>query len=313
LAEHADVGRQGDKDGIRVYVLVERHDSGANDQTWHGPYSLESGSGWGAFDGWFVSLDVGVVAGIGEYPDRYVGFAYTGIFPQGSGDWQGFRPIVGWWSIEGGADDDSHAPLVRLIVTVVGGYEDDEDQVFNPFAEGGDKYDAGLIHVDIPCDNATEHGAAVVFVQDTCRPYTGMYDVYGISSLDYSAYTWLSDPLENWNFDQGTWPSLAVDNSDGDTASVTFMATDSESDWETFANLWSIDDAGAIAEAIQIDADAEGYFNLDVYGFMLHNWGTASSLVGETGGNSLYWTAWSDRMGSSEPNAVKGCRGYAEP
>jgi len=294
-----------------VEVRYARHDSAENDQTWHGPYSLEDESEWGPYNGWFVSLDVGVVAGIEQDPERYVGFAYTGIFPQGSGDWWGFRPIVGWWSIESGEDDDSHPPLVRLIVTVVAGYD---DQIFNPFTDNDpNKYDAGLIRVDIPCDNATEHGAAVVFVQDTCDEYTGLYDVYGISSLDYSAYTWLSDPGETWDFVQGTWPSIAVDNSDGDTASVTFMASEPYSDWLTYANFWVIDSAGSIAEATEVDLVADGDFSLDINDFMLHNWGTASSLVGETQGNSLYWTAWSDRMGSSEPNAVKGCMGYANP
>jgi hypothetical protein len=151
-------------------------------------------------------------------------------------------------------------------------------------------------------------------VQDTCYPSTGSYEVDGISSLDYSAYTWVSAP-DTQEFDQATWPSLAIHNSSGDTASVTYFAMDTQTPttWQAWATHWWIDSAGDVAAPTEVDAEASGQFSLDILNFMRHNWGTSSSLVDmSVQGNNRYWAAWSDRVGPTPPNMVRGCSGWAD-
>ena len=288
---------------ITVEVFYARHDKWAyTDFIWEGPYSLEAGSGWGSFDGWYVSLDIGEVAGLGVNVERVVGFAYTALFPPSNTIWWGCRPVVGWWSIEGGPDDDDHPPLQMLVVP---GYNPDDDD------PNGPKYDAGLIKIDIPDDNAPEHYAAAVFVQDTCDPEAGSYEAYGINSYDLT-YTWISDPGEYQDpedipFDQATWPSVAVHSEYGDTAYVTFFAEKTGiSDWITYATYWTFG-SGVAAYPTVVDGSAEGEFTLDIPDFLEHNWGTSSSLVDV--GYDNYWAAWSDRAGASEPHRVLGVRG----
>jgi hypothetical protein len=289
-----------------VEARYARHDADYGDLVWLGPYSLEAGTNWGDFDPWYVSLDVGEVAFPDEDVERYVAFAYTGLFPVTSGWWWGSRPVVGWWSIENGPVDSAHAPIVRLIVPD-----------YDPFDESYHKYDAGLIKVDIPGDNAPVNGGAVVFVQDTCDPAYGTYAVYGISSLSYVDpdwfYTWISDPAEE-DFDEATLPSLAVHNSSGTTASVTFFGMNTGDPWRVWATHWDMEGEGAVSAPTDVDDTASGDFSLSVEDFMFHNWGTSSSLVDMEGYNNMYWAAWSDRIGgAATPNTVRGCVGFAKP
>jgi hypothetical protein len=296
----------------KVDICYARHEYGENDSTWEfgappNQWVLEDSAHdpWGANDGWFVNLDVGDVAGLNPNdPDevtRVVGFAYTGLFPEGSQDdlW-GCRPLVGWWDISDGPDDGSHQANALLITPGC-----------DPGDESGKKYDAGLIHVDIPRDNATDHGAAVTYVQDTCDPEVGTYQVYGISSLYYSSqssYVWINGPGSE-EFEQATWPSLAIHNDTGDTASVTYFGMITGSTWETYATQWDLVD-GSLLDPIDVDTGAHGYFSLDVLNFMKHNWGTSSSLVDLDG--NIYWAAWSDTVGDAEPHEVHGAIGYTE-
>ena len=264
-----------------------------------GYHSLEAGNDFDTdFDGWYVSLDVGLVDGVGPSTERVVAFAYTGLFPHDSGWWD-FRPLVGWWDVGSGPDDDDHPPLSMLVPFM---------PVNGPPA--GNRYDAGLVKIDIPGDNAPDHGAAAVFVVDTCNPGTGTYQVYGISSLAYTGYTCIDEPGIGDIFDQATWPSLAIHNLTGNTASVSYFAKeDGQSDWVTYATYWTIDDVGNVIYPTFIDESAQGAFSLDVDDFMLHNWGTASSLANI--GNNEYWAAWSDRMATANPHRVRGAFGWA--
>ncbi|MFH1675419.1 MAG: hypothetical protein ABIC40_00235 [bacterium] len=294
-----------DQDNDRLTAKYARHD--AEDDDWKGPFLLEFGenSKWRDHDPWFVSLDVGLV----QIPDvplqRVVGFAYTGLFGPGDNLW-GCRSLVGWW--------DTSLPDPQP----GGGHEACKMLKWAQFPPGGggNKYDAGLVKVDIPADNAPYHGGAAVFVQDTCAP-TATYEIWGINSLN-PAFTLISDPGLT-DFDEATWPSLAVHNSTGSTAAVTFFFKDNECDpppcnWQAFATHWNLE-TNDVAEPTMIDDEAEGDFSLDVPGnLIIHNWGTSSSLVNlDLGGNNMYWAAWSDRMGGADPNRVRGCVGFADP
>jgi len=178
--------------------------------------------------------------------------------------------------------------------------------------EWGNKYDAGMIRVDIPSDDAAGYGAAVVFMQDTCDPAYAVYEAYGISSLYYGAFTWLSDP-DGESFDRAILPSLAIHDGDGTLASVTYLARlGGSADWQAWATLWEIDaSASAVAHPTEVDMDADGEFILSTE-LLFHDWGTGSSLV-IAGANDEYWAAWSDKVGEGQPNEILGSMGYAEP
>lgn len=279
------------------------------DHVWTPPAYLEGPNGcdpWGQNDAWFVSLDVGRVAGLpGGGTPRLVGFAYTGAFKAYSPYW-GCRAIVGWFNT---GVDGNHPPAVLLQTP---GFE---------AGTNGLRNESGLIHVDIPRDNATSNGAAVVYVQDV-TPINGLintYRIYGISSLNYglpASYVWISNP-QTLAFDTATWPSLAVHNDTGNTASATYFARDNDDippgPWITYATYWDLANASVSAsDPTPVDWGAQGTFILEVASLLTYNWGTASSLVDISLNENQYWAAWSDTMGGAvNPHAVRGAVGFA--
>jgi len=273
--------------------------------TWHpqgsSAYSLKLEDR--AHDPWYVSVDIGRVQWGVEGDDiRIVGFAYTGHFPEEDEEYWGFRPVVGYWSIDLGPDDDDHPAEVILV---------NED--FSPGDEGR-KYHAGLARVDIPADTVDTHGAALVFIQDTEEGnQTGQYEVYGVSSLAPTEFTWISEPGEPPEFEHATLPSVAVHNTDGDVASVTYFAKEEDGEWEVWATRWEIDEEGlaVLGPHIEVDDSALGEFEMDANDFLYHDWGTVSSLV-MIGTYDQYWAAWSDKMEAAQPEGVKGAMGYTD-
>jgi hypothetical protein len=293
-----------------VDLMYSRYDYA--DQVWTPRAYLEGSNGcdpWGPNDAWFVSLDVGRVAGLpGGGTPRIVGFAYTGAFyPNNPLNLWGCRAIVGWFNT---GVDGNHPPAVLLQTP---GFE---------AGTNGLRNESGLIHVDIPRDNAIANGGAVVYVQDV-TPVNGLintYRIYGISSLNYgpdTSYVWISNP-RTLLFDTATWPSLAIHNDTGNTASATYFARDNDSNppgaWQTFATYWDLADASVSgSDPTFVDQGATGTFLLDVPSLLTYNWGTASSLVDISVANeNMYWAAWSDTMGVPvDPHAVRGAVGFA--
>ncbi len=249
--------------------------------------------------GWFVSLDTGIVEIPGENTERYVGFAYTGEFVNGYGEEPGgFHPLVGYWTIEGGLTiDTNHEPQFLII----NDYED-----YEPTPEL--YYSAGLVRIDIPSnDNADDHGAAIVFVQDTLdEEPDGRYHVFGLDSLETFGFVWLSDPGTE-EFYEEVLPSVAVHTS-GDSASVTYFATDGEDEWEVWATHWEFVGNVIAEEPTAVDNAASGTWS--ILDMIQYDWGTGSSLV--TAGNGLYWAAWSDDLGGSQPTRIYGSMGIAD-
>jgi hypothetical protein len=269
-------------------------------------------------DPWYVSLDVGLVDGLEpQVTHKVVGFAYTGAFPEDTTPpydrYWGFRPVVGWWYIDNNVPDDGDHPAQVILVNP-------NFPPNNPnFPHYGRKYHAGLPRVDIGSNGAIPHGAALVFVQDTERDQFGQlqgegyYEAYGINSLNYSdpAYTWLSNP-GNQLFTDATLPSLAVHRLNGNRASVTYFAAQhGVTDWQVFATLWTLDSKTIAGQPTQVDATAQGEFEMDYVDFLFHDWGTASSIVIMNDTSDIYWAAWSDKLGAYEPGYVRGAMGFA--
>jgi len=267
-------------------------------------YSLKYNTNLRRHDPWYVNLDIGLVDGLPDIANgsRVVGFAYTGNFPNIPPEdllW-GFRPVLGYWSINNSPADGNHPAQVILV-----------NPAFAPVANGA-KYIAGLPVVDIPADSVDDHGAALAFVQDEEDYGAGYYEVYGISTLNYSGYTHISEPSQPYpEFAHGTLPSLAVHSTDGNMASVTFFAKEDDTEWAVWATLWTFDYVNVTADPTEVDSSALGEFEMDANDFLYHDWGTASSLV-LIGNYNNYWAAWSDKMDSGEPHGVKGAMGYTD-
>lgn len=290
------------------FVFYKRYDG----NSWSlSPYQLQSN--YRRHSPWFLSLDVGLVSGLPGTmaPVRVVGFAYTGGFtqlwdpdPEGPRDdlW-GFRPIVGWW-VTGFGEDTNHNAQYILVNP-----DFDPEEPEEPEEEWGNKYEAGMIRVDIPGDDAAGHGAAAVFMQDTCDEYYGDYEAYGIESLTCD-FTWLSDPgLEL--FERAVFPSLAIHDKDGTMASVTYLAREDEQDnWAAWATLWDLS-SNSVAEPTIISYGAQGSWSLSLEEILFHDWGSGSSLA-VAGANDEYWAAWSDKYGEDEPIRILGHMGYAD-
>ncbi len=239
--------------------------------------------------GWFVSLDVGkVMLPWGAVPERVVAFAYTAQQPNG---FLGLHPVVGWWNIDAGPDDSDHKPNHVLI-----------QYLYWPVPDH--PYHAGMIRVDIPCDNAPGHGGAVVFVQDTEIGWG--YQVFGISSLYPWEYAWISGPGCG-PFNRATLPSIAIHDT-GLTAAVTYFGMDGDGLWDVWATHWKID-GSKWAGATAVDTTASGEFELDIDTLINYDFGTGSSLA--FSGANTYWAAWSDRNLETFPTRVFGSMGIA--
>lgn len=262
-------------------------------------------------DPWFVSIDTGLVAGLPGLlaAERFVGFAYTGVFgiswPED--DLWGCRAVVGWWNINTGPSDGSHPAQIIIVNRADFDPEDPHDN-----GQWGNKYETGMARVDIGCDDAAGHGGALVFMQDTCDEGYGDYEVYGISSLYYAGFTWISDP-DAESFEMALLPSLAIHQADGTDASVTFHAREEDTDdWDVWATLWAINTgANAVASPTEVDEAGEGYFILDPDELLTHDWGTASNLA-IAGDNNEYWAAWSDMDGEDEPSEIHASLGFTD-
>lgn len=199
--------------GFTVEIFYQRLDEGTG--LWEPDddeaSTLSEGNLYDDHNGWFVTLDAGNVTSeaLELDDDRVLAFTYTAHFGNQQSDWWGFRPMVGWWGIDGVTDDGDHEP--QLLVY---------NPIFGPDPKTGKKPDAGMIKIDIPGDDATEHGAAIAFVQETPNE-VGDYEVYGGNSLNATNYTRISIPGGS-GIDDATLPSLAI-HDDGEFASVTFF------------------------------------------------------------------------------------------
>jgi hypothetical protein len=301
--------------GGSVDLFYKRYDG----SSFYGPFSLESTQR--PNDPWFVNLDVGLVAGLpGSLSEiRVVGFCYTAVC---NNQWEhdpdddlwGVRPVVGWWQ-PGTLGSDNDHPAQVIIVNRADFDPEEPEPPGQP--NWGNHFIAGLPRLDIPSDNATDHGAAIVFIQDTDTTIASqtVFEVYGISSLDYSGFTHISVPSVDDEYNTAVLPSLAIHSSTGNTAGVTYMARnleDAGDDWSTFATFWEIDDVDVISDPTQVDLTAEGEFDLDIEdNHLFHNWGTGSGLIDI--GDDDYWAAWSDKMLGASPHEVHAAFGFATP
>lgn len=214
------------------------------------------------------------------------------------------------WEIGTGSNDGDHRAQFYLVNRMWFDPEDPEDNN----GEWGNKYEAGMIRVDIPSDNAEGHGAAVAFMQDTCNLGYGDYEAWGISSLHYgwTDFRRLSAPGDEL-FDQAVFPSLAIHDEDGTMTSVTYLAREDEQDeWAIFATLWDLD-ANSVAEPTHVYDNAMGAWSLDLRDILKHDWGSCSSLA-VAGANDEYWAAWSDKWDEyhDEPIRILGRMGFAD-
>ena len=284
--------------GSNLFYKIFRDDEWSED-----PFSLKYEDR--EHDPWYVNLDIGLVDNLPDMsnPERIVGFAYTGNFSNLPDEepfplW-GFRPVVGFWSIEDYPNGGNHPAQYVLV-----------NSAFTP-VEDGAKYYAGLPVVDIPADGVTYHGAGLAFVQDEEDDGPGYYEVYGISSLNYTDFTHISSTVGE-EFTHATLPSLAVHRTDGTMASVTYFAKEDDTEWAVWATLWTLDVVNEIAEPTLVDYTALGEFEMDENDFLFHDWGTSSSLV-LIGTYDNYWAAWSNKMyPAGEPTGVRGAMGYTE-
>jgi hypothetical protein len=160
-------------------------------------------------------------------------------------------------------------------------------------------------------------GAALVYIQDTETDQygeltdPGRYEIYGTSSLDFPNFTWISNLGNTGTFTEATLPSVAVNGADPTRASVTYLAGEYQTtEWQAWATLWDMPNSW-VSDPTSVDINAQGAFVLD--SFLVHDWGTASSIAMFDMTSDNYWACWSDRMDSIEPGYVRGALGFANP
>jgi hypothetical protein len=289
--------------GSHLYYQRYNH----TDSEWKGPYELKYPDR--SHDPWYVSLDTGIVKGADPASSttlhRIVGFAYTGDFPELQEEdpplW-GYRPVLGGWYIDNGPDDANHRAGAVIITP---GYIPELN---------GAKYYAGMARICIPSDNASEHGAGLVYIQDTEDDGPGTYHIFGLSSLDWGDdddFVALDVPF-NSNFDYATLPSLAIHQDYGDKASVSFFGRDpSLYQWKMYATSWDMANKD-VSVATQVDQYAEGQFVISISDFIYHDYGTCSSLaIIDEEQTNKFWAAWSDKTGpNDDPRIIYGSMGF---